>query len=65
VDVDHAMSVPENLLCPSSGQKSKLVGKNGSVIFRRAGGNCNFPVSGIVFHLLAYSSLQNRMQQVL
>jgi len=63
--VDRANSVPENFLCPSSGQKSKLVGKNGSVIIRRAGGNCSFPVSGIVFPHLAYSSLQNRTQQVL
>lgn len=64
MDVDRAISVPENLLHPSSGQKNKLDGKNGSVIFIRAGGNCRFPVSGIVFLHLDYSSLQNRMQQV-
>jgi hypothetical protein len=54
-----------NLLCPSSGQKSKMAGKNGPVIFRQAGGNCSFPASGIVFPHLAYSSFQKRMQQVL
>jgi hypothetical protein len=64
VDVDHAITVPEKLLCPSSGQKSKMVGKNGSVIFRRAGEKCGFPVSGTVLPHLAYPSLQNRMQQV-
>jgi hypothetical protein len=36
-------------LCPSSGQKRKLVGKNVSLKFRRADGDCSFPVLRTVF----------------
>lgn len=33
-----------NLLCLSSGQKGKMVGKNESLIFRRPHGDSGFPV---------------------